>query len=231
MRNALVRTTLLATVLSISGLAHAIPFTATPNDADRQLDSSGSLANGDMKVGKNSGNTSTAILVFELPNYGANTDVLSAELTAFRESRGGSGITNSNVDLYGVRTASLADVLLSDIAGGTLLEDNFDVATGGGTGMTRSSTSSALVDWLEDQLLIASPGDYVFFRLEPDNPGGISGNNANYLYSDTGQPNEPTLSFEAELSQDGSAAPTVPEPATVTLGALAVTMLAARRRR
>lgn len=155
------------------------------------------------------GFTTSAIIPFKLPELPSGKTVLSANLKVHVNY--GREWISSNVDLYGLTYNSASTIYSANhyddaypdgTVGVTAIEDDY-FAKNVGTGNldtprfeeTEASGDAALVAYLNAQYTAgAVAGDYVFLRLNVDNPATTG---AHYFGIDDGSTaNAPTLTFE-----------------------------------
>lgn len=143
--------------------------------ADRQVDSSGSLADSGTMMSGYSGTTGyNPVVVFQLPTLPAGKEFSAASLRFYFGPK--TGTPPFSGDLYGIGVSSSSAVSSGDFYNGAsdpssiLIQDNFVVSSGGAG--AHITSAAVLTDYLNAVYANgAGAGQYVFFRVSPDVAG------------------------------------------------------------
>ncbi|HEV7299186.1 MAG TPA: hypothetical protein VGN72_07455 [Tepidisphaeraceae bacterium] len=238
-----------ATVASLAGISHAAVIAG--NTADTQVsvasptpptDGGGTVAAdgaGTIDSGRTFSNINNSVYVFQLPNLGAiPAPFTSASFTMTIAAANSIDGFNGGIshDLYGLGARPSASVSNTDFfLGGidatdaTPIQDNFINASNTNrfaTNVTKTTSLSgdtALLAYLNAQYAAGTGiGNYVFLRINPDNPaGGEFDRISNYSANAVNEAFRPVINYTAVA---------VPEPTGLLAAAVGAPLLMRRRR-
>jgi len=175
------------------------------------------------------GNYNFYVVPFQLPVLPSGHSVTNASLNIYVTASSFFSNLGQSLSVYGVRTDSSTNVVVTDNIGGTLMGGglisygNSPLTPTGATNLTAAGFASYIQSIYDNDVNAA--GKYVFLRLEND--GGTLANTTHYIT--VGTANNATVAYRPVLNISTA---TIPEPATVGmlgLGTL-ITLLVRRIR-